>query len=183
MPDLQPGEEIEYVVTYLEMTARPGFPWPPLRSGSQCLLVKAEAPPPWYFLALYDAVGGPHEWTDWHRRDRAELAAFVGDPKVELFTLLHHGWPAGFFMLDARNPGECNLAYFGLVPEALGLGLGRWLLETAVLSGWDRPGVTRMMVNTNTLDHPAALSLYQKVGFVPVDREVHRRVLTRPRTA
>jgi hypothetical protein len=34
------------------------------------------------------------------------------------------GWPQGFFMLDWREAGICDLAYFGLVPEAVGAGLG-----------------------------------------------------------
>lgn len=182
MPELGPGEEIEYVVTWLEMTARPAGPRLPAPAGAPLALIGADGPPPWYFLALYDAVGGAHEWTDWHRRPRAELAAFLGDPAVRLYTLLRHGWPAGFFVLDARAAGICDLAYFGVVPEAAGQGIGRWLLDTAIHMGWERPGVARLTVNTNTLDHPAALPLYQRAGFVPVARETHRRVLARPRT-
>jgi hypothetical protein len=34
------------------------------------------------------------------------------------------GWPQGFFMLDRREAGICDLAYFGLVPEAVGAGWG-----------------------------------------------------------
>ena len=47
--------------------------------------------------------------------------------------------------------------------------------------GWDRAGVTKMTLNTNTLDHPRALALYQRMGFVPVRRENKRRKLTRAR--
>jgi len=73
-------------------------------------------------------------------------------------------------------------AYFGLVPEAMGRGLGSFLLQTAVHMAWDRPDVARVTINTNSLDHPRALPLYQKVGFVPVRRETQRRVLTRDHT-
>jgi GNAT superfamily N-acetyltransferase len=68
-----------------------------------------------------------------------------------------------------------DLAYFGLVPEAVGQGLGRFLLETAVHLAWDRPGATRVTVNTCSLDHPRALPLYQRAGFEPVRRETRRR--------
>ncbi len=180
MRDVPAGEEVTYWVTWLEMTSRPAYPRPQARGRESLLLIRAEAPPPWYFLALYDAVGARHEWTDWHRRPRADLEAFVGDPRVELYTLLGHGWPAGFFVLDTRDPAACNLAYFGLVPEAVGRGLGTYLLHTAIHMGWDKQGVSRLTVNTNTLDHPAALPLYQKSGFSPVRREEYRRVLTRP---
>lgn len=85
------------------------------------------------------------------------------------------GWTAGFFMLDWREPGRAELAYFGLAPEARGRRLGSWLLRTAILTGWDRKGVERMTVHTNTLDGPRALPLYQRMGFVPIRREEARR--------
>jgi hypothetical protein len=47
--------------------------------------------------------------------------------------------------------------------------------------GWDRPGVTRMTASTNTLDHPRALALHQRMGFIPIRREDKTRKLTRPR--
>ncbi|MDT8345384.1 MAG: GNAT family N-acetyltransferase [Thermohalobaculum sp.] len=175
------GDSIDYVVTYLEMDARPAAPIPHMPVGQPLALIRAEAPPADYFLYLYGQVGAPYEWTDWFRRPRAEVDAFVSDPGTELFTLMLDGWPGGFFMLDTREAGVCDLAYFGLVPQAVGRGLGHWLLATAVHMGWDRPGVSRMTVNTNTLDHPRALGLYQRVGFAPVRRTKARRVLSRPR--
>jgi GNAT superfamily N-acetyltransferase len=68
-----------------------------------------------------------------------------------------------------------------VTPEALGRGLGDWLLGTGVHMGWDA-GVEAMTVNTCTLDHPRALPIYQKWGFEPVRREERtRRILGRPR--
>ena len=100
---------------------------------------------------------------------------------VTLYTFMRAGWPHGFFVLDARAPATCDLAYFGLVAEAMGRGLGTFLLKTAIHMAWDRTGVERVTVNTNSLDHPRALPLYQKAGFEPVGRETTRRVLTRDR--
>ncbi|MCL5777432.1 GNAT family N-acetyltransferase [Limibaculum sp. FT325] len=175
------GDRIDYVVTYLEMNARPVAPIPHMPVGGSLALIRAEAPPADYFLYLYGQVGAAYEWTDWLRRPRAELDTFVSDPRTELFTLMLDGWPGGFFVLDTREDGVCDLAYFGLVPQAVGRGLGHWLLATAVHMGWDRPGVQRMTVNTNTLDHSRALGLYQRVGFVPVRREEASRILGRTR--
>lgn len=174
------GEEVDYVVTYLEMTARPSQPVPHAPTGPALALIAAEDPPADWFLYLYRQVGAAYEWTDWLDRPREDLEAFVGAPEVTLWTLMLDGWPGGFFMLDSREAGVCDLAYFGLVPQAVGRGrgLGRWLLATAVQAGWDRAGTGRMTVNTNTLDHPRALGLYQRAGFVPVRREAHRRRLT-----
>ena len=60
------------------------------------------------------------------------------------------------------------------------LGLGSWMLRTAVHMGWDREGTERMTVETCSLDHPRALGLYQRAGFTPVGQQRKTRVLTRP---
>ena len=178
---LPAGTEVAYTVTYLEMTARPAYDRPSLPVGPPTALIAAKTPPVWYFLDLYRAVGEPYEWTDMFDEDREDLRAFVQHEAMTLYTLLRTGWPAGFFMLDGREAGRMDLAYFGLVPEALGLRLGGYLLKTAIHLGWDRPGTERLTVQTCTLDHPRALALYQKAGFAPVGQETKRRVLTQPR--
>lgn len=176
------GQTVDCVVTYLEMTSRPSRPLPHLPPGPVSALVAAEEPPVWYFLALYDVVGAGHEWVDAHTRPHDELAAWLTDPGVVLYTLMRAGWPHGFFVLDVRESGICDIAYFGLVPQAMGRGLGMFLLDTAVHMAWDRPDVAKVTVNTNSLDHPRALPLYQRVGFVPVRRETRQQVLTRDHT-
>lgn len=181
MRRLRPGDEIDYVVTWLEMTERPCRPLPPLPAGQQAALLAAKSPPVGYFLYLYRAVGAGYEWTDWLMRPIEEAEAFIRDPKVTLHTMLVDSWPGGFFILDARQESTVDLAYFGLVPEAIGRGLGHWLLCTAIDMAWRVPGTTRLTVNTSTLDHPRALGLYQKLGFQPIRRERHRRKVTRER--
>jgi GNAT superfamily N-acetyltransferase len=175
------GEQVDVVITYLAMEARPGYPRPHLPTGAAAALIGAERPPVWYFLGLYDRVGRDYDWTDKHLVPTDEIAAFLHDPAVCLYTFVRAGWPHGFFVLDARAPERCDLAYLGLVPEAIGRGLGTFLLQTAVHMAWDRPGTRQVTVNTNTLDHPRALPLYQKAGFAPVRRETRTRVLTRDR--
>ncbi|QPH54480.1 GNAT family N-acetyltransferase [Pontivivens ytuae] len=175
------GEEVAYTVTWLEMTARPSYPRPHAPIGKPVALLKAEHPPVWFFLDLYRAVGAPYEWTDRLRQPVDEVADYVQDPQLHHYTLMREGWPAGFFHLDFREAGECDLAYFGLVPEAVGAGLGQWLLQTAIHMAWDGPGVQKVLVNTCTLDHPAALPLYQKQGFVPVAQEEATRILSADR--
>lgn len=182
MTDLSAGDEVPYTVTFLEMATHPAYPFPPMPTGGPTVLLAADEPPVRYFLNMYDAVGAEYEWTDQHDKPVSEVRDFLMDPSVTMYTLMRVGWPAGFFILDGRVAGECDLAYFGLVPEAVGLGLGKYLLHTAILMGWELPGVTKMTVNTNSLDHPRALPLYQKAGFAPVRREEHTRILTRDRT-
>ena len=59
--------------------------------------------------------------------------------------------------------------FFGLLDHVAGQGLGRWFLGTAIEAAWSHhPSMVKLQ--TCTLDHPAALPLYQKMGFVPVAR-------------
>ncbi|HET9068953.1 MAG TPA: GNAT family N-acetyltransferase [Amaricoccus sp.] len=178
----QAGDRVEVTVTFLRMEARPAYPRPHVPLGAPTALIAADRPPLWYFLMLYDAVGRDYDWTDQHDAPAADVTAFLHDPAVRLYTLVRDGWPHGFFLLDGREPGVVDLAYFGLVPEAIGRGLGTFLIQTAVHCAWDRPGTRAVTVNTNSLDHPRALPLYQKAGFDPVRRTTYQRVLARERT-
>lgn len=168
-PQPKPGDP--YTVTFLEMTTPPKAPVPQPPVNLRLAVVMAVRPPVDWFLYLYRCVGEPYLWTDWLRAPRDEVERFIRDPEVTLHTLMLEGWPGGFFVLDTREAGLCDLAYFGLVPEAVGRGLGQWFLATAVAAGWARDGVEKLSVNTCTLDHPRALGLYQRVGFEPVRRE------------
>ena len=176
------GATVHYRITYLDMAQRPSWGWPSLPHGRDLALLKADKPPAWYFLSLYDAVGRDYAWTDKFEIPQAEIDETMGSADVALYTLIGHGWPQGFFMLDWREPGTCDLAYFGLVPQAVGKGLGTWLLKTAILTGWERPGTKRMTVNTCTLDHPRALAQYQRMGFSPTHTEETSRTLVRDQT-
>jgi len=178
---LQPaGTEIPYQVTYLEMTACPSFGWPSLPLGSHAALLRAEDPPSWWFLALYDAVGRDYSWEDMHELSETAMHAWLDRPELSVYALLEKGWPQGFFALEEQAE-TTDIAYFGMVPEAVGKGLGGWLLKTAILTAWSREGLQRLTVNTCTLDHPRALAMYQKHGFTPVRREDKIRILTRDR--
>ena len=161
------SEPIKYRVTYLEMNNRPSFDWPKSLKLKLNIL-KAENIPSWYFLFFYKQVGKKYYWTDWLDKTEKELNNFVNDKNVIFYTLIKDGWPAGFFMLDYRVNKICNLSFLGLVEEAIGLGLGKYLLKTAILTAWDSNKIETLTVNTCSLDHKRALQLYQKNGFSPV---------------
>ncbi len=94
------GTEVASTITYLEMEARPSYDYPHLPVASTAALLKAEDPPNWYLLSLYDAVGRDYAWEDMHRRPEDEIAEHLA--RSDVYTLLDHGWPQGFFMLDFR---------------------------------------------------------------------------------
>jgi GNAT superfamily N-acetyltransferase len=81
------------------------------------------------------------------------------------------GVPAGLAELDRRDPPDIELAYFGVLPEFISQGLGRFLLDWAIRHAW-RQRPARFWVHTCDLDHPRALPLYQKAGFRIYDRQM-----------
>ena len=178
---LQPGDTISYRVNFLEMDTCPKFDWPVSQSKDDTLIIEAQNPPAHYFFSLYEAVGSEYEWTDMYKVSKSQLNRFLSHKNVHFFSLVFKGWPGGFFILDNRRSDECDLTYFGLVPEATGQGLGSYLLKFAVKKAWDFENVKKLTVNTNTLDHPLAFPLYKKVGFRLIRTIKDSRILSKPR--
>ena len=161
-------KRIPTVVTFLEMKAKP-LTFAPFPKGKIAIL-RAENPPVHFYRYLYDTIGRDYYWVDRRKLDDEALAAILHNPLVELYVLHVNGNPAGMAELDFRKKDIAQLAYFGLMPEFIGRGLGLFFLHQADLLAWTKP-VSRLMVNTCTLDHPRALALYQRAGFVPYSRE------------
>ena len=162
--------EIVAVVTFLEMVEPPSGASPP----SPLSLRRVERPELGSYRALFRRVGAPWLWFSRLIMNDAKLAAIVRDERVELNVVVDEsGRDAGFLELDFRVPGECELAFVGLVPELAGKGHGRWLLAEAVRLAW-REGIRRVHVHTCSLDHPAALAAYRRAGFVPCGRAIER---------
>ena len=162
--------ELAAVVTYLDMRRPPDQSIP----ASSLKLDRVEVPQPEHYRALFRLIGAPWLWFSRLLLDEAHLAEIIQHPRVELYSVLDEaGGEAGMLELDFREPGECELAFIGLVPELAGQGHGRWLLAQAVRLAW-REGVDRVHVHTCSLDHPAALGAYRRAGFKPFKRAVER---------
>lgn len=166
--------EIDVRITHLEMLAPPSAPVPPQPILPQPLvLMAARNPTLAFYRFLYGSVGDPWLWYERRLMPDTELTAILTDPAVEVTVAYVGGVPAGYFELDARQPGEVELAYFGLIPAFIGLKLGPYLLDCAVRKAWAK-GPKRVWVHTCSLDHPKALALYQRAGFVRFAEESHR---------
>jgi GNAT superfamily N-acetyltransferase len=161
---------VSTVITYLEMTEPPAAA--PLRPPRADLEVRvARQPTVSFYRYLYDTVGAEWTWVVRRLLSDAELALVLADPAVEVNVLWVAGVPAGYAELDRRPAPDIELAYFGLLPEFIGQGLGRFLLDWTIHHAWRaRPG--RLFVDTCDLDHPRALGVYQKSGFTVYDRRV-----------
>jgi GNAT superfamily N-acetyltransferase len=160
--DVPPGK-IASVVTCLDMTAPP----PSRPTPAATLEVERwQRPDVPAYRALYRSIGEPWLWFSRLVMSEAALAAILGDPAVEVYVLRQGERRIGLLELDFREEGLCELAFFGLTPEAIGNGAGRLLMNEAVRRAWARP-IRRFWVHTCSLDHPAALGFYQRSGFTP----------------
>ncbi|WP_422024698.1 GNAT family N-acetyltransferase [Pyruvatibacter mobilis] len=158
------GRKHKTTVTFLSMDAEPDNHVPvPARKMA---LMRCMKPPLHFYRYLYDGIGRDHIWVDRKRKSDEELAAIIHDDLTEIYVLYVDGAPAGFAELNFREPGICELVYLGLTPDSVGGGLGEYLLAQAIDIAWQHP-ITKMKVQTCTLDHPRALGLYQRLGFVP----------------
>lgn len=170
---MAPSDDVEHpkkVVTFLEMLAPPADFGRPEAPSASVSVVLARNPTVDYYRFLYDAVGRVWAWTDRKRLSDAALAAIIEDPRVELHVLFDDGVPIGYAELDARTAPDIELAYFGIVPERLHRRLGPFLLRWIVAHAWEKQP-KRLWLNTCSVDHPRALPLYERVGFVPYRRE------------
>jgi GNAT superfamily N-acetyltransferase len=157
--------------TYLEMTSPADLvsaptpnPAPKVERLPECSVA--------LFRFLYREVGRAYHWTDRLQWDDRTIAQYLADPDVSLWLLSWQELPAGYFELRRHPDGSIEIAYFGLLPNSIGRGWGKYLLTRAVSSAWEL-GAERVWLHTCTLDHPAALPNYLKRGFRPVRREVY----------
>jgi GNAT superfamily N-acetyltransferase len=154
---LPPGH-VGTVVTYLEMDRRP-----PLRPmpDSPLRLVGWGDPNPAKYRLLFERIGGRWLWYSRLAMDDETLRASIGEVHA---VLDRRDVEVGLVELDFSEPGECLVRFLGLVPELAGRGHGNWLFAQLMALAW-RPGIERLLVNTCSLDHPAALPAYLKAGF------------------
>jgi GNAT superfamily N-acetyltransferase len=163
-----PAGKIAAVVTHLEMLQRPVLPRDP---AGRWELRRVEAPDLAWFRDLYRRVGEEWLWFSRARMPDAELAGVIRAAGVEIFALQHEGRDEGLLELDFREPGDCEIVFFGVTESLIGTGAGGFLMNRALERAWSTP-VSRVWVHTCTFDHPAALSFYQRAGFRPFRRQI-----------
>jgi GNAT superfamily N-acetyltransferase len=164
-----PAGKIAAVVTCLEMRAKP--PDRPERGSPPWRLRRVAAPDPAWYRELYRRVGLEWLWFSRLVMPAGELESILRSPDVEVYGLQLDGRDEGLLELDFREPGECELAFFGLTAALRGQGAGRWLMNRAAERAWARP-IRRFWVHTCTLDHPASLEFYVRSGFRAYARRV-----------
>ena len=153
------------IVTYVEMTARaqlnpaasvPGLSLDPLDRVRDSSLI----------AGLLTRIGAPYGWKPAQLAEEEWPAWFDRCPARMFWLLSLQGEPAGMTAYDLHSAHDVEIESFGLLPEFVGKGLGRYALTLAIQRAWElSPGVGRVWLHTSTLDHPHALPNYHRRGF------------------
>lgn len=163
------ADTVRVTRTYLEMTERPALK---IHMPEDARIERAQLPTLSFYRFLYSTVGHAWRWRDRLKMDDESLYAIIRHPRVEIDVLYMAGVPAGYVEFDTRQADQVEIAYFGLMPEFVGQGLGKKFLQWSVARAWSFEP-RRVWLHTCTLDHPSALPLYQRVGFKIVRTEAY----------
>jgi ribosomal protein S18 acetylase RimI-like enzyme len=127
---------------------------------------------PSFYRYLYQSVGRRYHWVDRVNWTDEDIRFHLINPNLSLCVMYYNSQPAGYFELLKYEDGSTEIAYFGLLPDYIGRGLGKHLLTIAVEQAW-RDGAERLWLHTCSLDDPAALPNYLKRGFKLYKHEVY----------
>jgi ribosomal protein S18 acetylase RimI-like enzyme len=161
----------EVTRTYLEMQSagdlRPAptpSPAPEIGRLGRCT--------PELFRYLYAEVGRAFRWTDRLSWTDGQVQRHLDDPRNSVWLMSWDQRPAGYFELREHEDSSVEIVYFGLLPDFIGRGWGKYLLTRAARAAWES-NPRRVWLHTCTLDHPAALPNYLKRGFRVIGEEVY----------
>ncbi|HMG36525.1 MAG TPA: GNAT family N-acetyltransferase [Blastocatellia bacterium] len=168
--------EVEVTRTYVQMTSPSELDAQRVDDADVRVEQVIDCPASFYRY-LYCEVGRLYHWVDRTVWSDDETRVHLSRPEITLWVLYRRGAPAGYFELERHEDGSTEVAYFGLLQEAIGRGLGKHLLTEAVERAWAM-GAARVWLHTCTLDDPAALPNYLKRGFKEFKQEKYTTTMS-----
>lgn len=128
------------------------------------------------YLALYKNIGEEYGWSQRLLMEKKQLISFLTKQHIHVYLFNIHGENAGYFEIDVSDPGKAEIVYLGLVPKFIGKGYGKALMYEAIRYASDH-GKNKVWLHTCEFDHPNALDIYLKAGFVifkeQIDEELY----------
>jgi GNAT superfamily N-acetyltransferase len=172
------------ITTYLEMSARNQLR--PKRITDESFQIRELSEPNWVFNRdMYFAVGENWAWIDKRPWTDEQWKEYALAPELRTFAAYYDNTLAGYYELRRESElstaslrpdapkGGVEIAYFGLLPEFIGRGLGGALLTSAIEEAWRiSPPPSRVWVHTCNRDHPQALANYKARGMEVYREEV-----------
>jgi GNAT superfamily N-acetyltransferase len=167
-----PKGKMANIVTCLEMLAKPARNLKPWQAAVSLQPVDPADLPA--YRAAFRAVGQDLMWQSRLIMADEKLRGILANRKIDSFIMKQGDETLGLLELNFESETDCELAFFGLVPGAIGSGHGRMLMDEAIRRAWAKP-IKRFWVHTCTFDSPLALPFYIRSGFTPYTRivEIH----------
>jgi hypothetical protein len=154
--------ELEVTTTELEMLSSGEFK-PKTLGRSDVLVKKVEIPTPVINHFFFVNVGRPWKWYSRLKWTLADWKALVDKVTTTTWIGYIKGSPFGYIELDLQED-SVEIAFFGFLPQFIGMGLGGFLLSEAIRLAWELEP-KRVWVHTCTLDHKHALNNYLARGL------------------
>jgi GNAT superfamily N-acetyltransferase len=153
------------ITTYLEMRSRDQLR--PKHSDAR-FQVREKTERDWRFNRdLYLRVGEQWDWIDKRPWTDEQWKEYAAAAELRTFAGYYDDALVGYYELRRDREGGIEIAYFGLLPEWIGRGLGGALLTSAIEGAWRMERNTlRVWVHTCNRDHPRALANYQARGMI-----------------
>ena len=154
--------EIEVTTTSLEMLSPEVFK-PKALARNDVVVRKVEIPTPTINHFFFVNVGRPWKWYSRLKWTLADWKALVEKETTTTWIGYIKGSPFGYIEFHQQEE-SVEIAFFGLLPQFIGMGLGGFLLSEAIRLAWELEP-KRVWVHTCTLDHEFALNNYLARGF------------------
>lgn len=133
--------------------------------------VREQKEPNWVFNRdMYFRVGEQWQWIDKRPWTDGQSQEYALAPELRTIAAYYDDALVGYYELRHESEADggnaaVEIAYFGLLPEFIGRGLGGALLTSAIEEAW-LLSPKRVWVHTCNRDHPRALANYQARGMV-----------------
>ncbi len=122
-----------------------------------------------FYKKIYKEIGTKYNWISRLKLNEKELKEIIHDKNVEIYLMTVKSSFVGFLEIDYRSLKEIKIVHLGLIESYIGKGYGKILLNFAIDKA-EKIGITPLILQTNSLDHPNALMFYQKNGFQVISR-------------
>jgi len=160
--------KIEVTTTFLEMLSQKHFK-SKILDRDDVWVKKVEIPTPVLNHFFFVNVGRPWKWYSRLKWTLADWKALVEKDTVTTWIGYTKGSPFGYIEL-VRQDDSVEIAFFGLLPQYIGMGLGGFLLSEAIRLAWELTP-RRVWVHTCSLDHKFALDNYLARGLTIYKKE------------
>jgi GNAT superfamily N-acetyltransferase len=116
-----------------------------------------------YLKIYYDIGGRDWQWTERIILNSKQLKSKLEESYRHIYYFYIDSNLIGYFELDFSKE-EVEIVYFGLLPTAIGKGLGKTMMNHAFNIIYQN-NHNKVMLHTCSADSPMALPFYKKMGF------------------